>query len=226
MNTSKAKEWSTCEPGPSFFIDNETMPTSSSTELERARLYGFITGVIVATLIFTLAVFLMHRKTPRTEQRMPDRTSNATERRTRPDFHVSVEAITKSHAACVRKIFASICRPSSGTAFGSEKLSRVFPHWPSGRCNSIHPRWHCVKQLPDSSPAWLQVPHSNNSFHWHGATCRTTWEFMHPPPIRTVCPNGIKSYTGEHTCLTSTQHRSQETSARTQKPFTPRAANQ
>ena len=69
MYTSKAKEWTTCEPGPSFFKDNETMPTSSSTELERARLCGFITGVIVATLIFTLAVFLMHRKTQRIEPR-------------------------------------------------------------------------------------------------------------------------------------------------------------
>ena len=69
MNTSKAKEWTTCEPGPSFFKNNETMPTSSSTELERARLCGFITGVIVATLIFTLAVFLTHHKPRRIEPR-------------------------------------------------------------------------------------------------------------------------------------------------------------
>ncbi len=62
MNTSKAKEWTTCEPGPSFFSEDETMPKSRSNELERARLYGFITGILVATLIFTLAVFLMHRK--------------------------------------------------------------------------------------------------------------------------------------------------------------------
>ena len=62
MNTSKAKERTTCEPGPSFFSEDETMTTSPSNELERARLYGFITGIIVATLLFTLAIFLMHRK--------------------------------------------------------------------------------------------------------------------------------------------------------------------
>ena len=74
MNTSKAKEWTTCEPGPSLFSDKKTMITSSSTELERARLYGFITGIIVAAVLFSLAVFIMHRKphriVPRPEMAM------------------------------------------------------------------------------------------------------------------------------------------------------------
>jgi hypothetical protein len=38
-----------------------------------------------------------------------------------------------------------------------------------------------------------------------------------PPSLWAVCPNGTKTNLGEHTCLTSTQRRSQETSARTQK---------
>lgn len=71
MNTSKAKAWTTREPAaPSSFSDDETAPTSPSTELERARLHGFITGIIVATLIFALAVFLMHRTTQRIVSRL------------------------------------------------------------------------------------------------------------------------------------------------------------
>ena len=70
MNTSKAKAWTTREPAaPSSFSDDETAPTSPSTELERARLHGFITGVIVATLLFTLALFLTHHKPHRIEPR-------------------------------------------------------------------------------------------------------------------------------------------------------------
>jgi hypothetical protein len=130
---------------------------------------------------------------------------------------LSVEAGPKKAGFVPQNVVSKRPRRAETMQFVAESSPGFLSHWPSGSRNNIHAQRRGVPDFPASSPSQAPGPISQKPLSWHGEPA-ASWEFMHPPSLQAVCPNGTKTNTGEHTCLTSMQRRSQETSARTQKP--------